>query len=116
MSIFLQQKYGIEGLADLDPSSGMNTTYQAYFRTLLTPDQNRQQHSTDKAAVAKYIRRRERRKRAEENKQTYELTDDILERVCASLNNDILIYSFSFYLANSGNNRKNGWHGHQVRK
>ena len=82
MSVFLRQKRDVEGLADLRPNSGMNTTYQAYFEALLTPNQNQQQHPSDKAAVIRYIRRRERRKRADENRQNRELTDEILEKVC----------------------------------
>ena len=59
----------------------MNPTYQAYFEALLTTDQNVQQHPTDKAAVVKYIRRRERRKRAEENKKNRQISEDVLEKV-----------------------------------
>jgi hypothetical protein len=79
--MFLRQKRDIEGLADLRPNSGMNTTYQAYFEALLTPNQNQQQHPSDRAAVIKYIRRRERRRRAEENRKSHQLTNDILEKV-----------------------------------
>jgi 5-methylcytosine-specific restriction endonuclease McrA len=81
--MFMRQKRDFEGLADLRPNSGMNTTYQAYFEALLTPNNNQQQqqHPSDKAAVIKYIRRRERRKRAEENRKNYKLTNDILEKV-----------------------------------
>src|SRR5690348_10936632 len=64
LSIFLRQKRDIQGLADLRPNSGMNPTYQAYFEALLAPNQNQNQHPSDRAAVIKYIRRRERRKRA----------------------------------------------------
>ncbi|CAF1037851.1 unnamed protein product [Rotaria sp. Silwood1] len=80
ISIFLRQKHDIHGLADLRPNSGMNATYQAYFEALLTTDQNQQQHPSDKAAVIKYIRRRERRKRAEENRKNVDLSSDILEK------------------------------------
>lgn len=83
MSVFLRQKRDVEGLADLRPNSGMNTTYQAYFEALLAPDQNQEQHPTDKAAVIKYIRRRERRRRAEENRESRQLTDETLEKVFA---------------------------------
>lgn len=79
--MFMRQKRDFEGLADLRPNSGMNTTYQAHFEALLAPDQNQQQHSSDKAAVIKYIRRRERRKRADENRKNYQLSDEILEKV-----------------------------------
>jgi hypothetical protein len=77
--MFTREKRDPEGLADLRPNSGMNTTYQAYFEALLVPDQN--QHPSDKAAVIKYIRRRERRRRAEENRKNHELTTDIIEKV-----------------------------------
>jgi hypothetical protein len=82
----MRQKRDIEGLADLRPNYGMNTTYQAYFEALLTPDKNQQQHPSDKAAVIKYIRRRERRKRAEANRKNHELSNDILEKVFEILN------------------------------
>jgi len=89
LSMFMRQKRDFDGLADLRPNSGMNTTYQAYFEALLAPNNNQQQqqHPSDKAAVIKYIRRRERRKRAEENRKNNELTNDILEKVLK-----ILIY------------------------
>ena len=78
----MKQKRDTEGLADLRPNSGMNLTYQAYFEALLTTDKNDSQHPSDKAAVIKYIRGRERRKRAAENKKNHQLTDDVLEKVC----------------------------------
>lgn len=81
----MRQKRDNGGLADLRPNSGMNQTYQAYFEALLTTDPNEQQHSTDKAAVVKYIRRRERRKRAEQNKKNHEISEDVLEKVFANL-------------------------------
>jgi hypothetical protein len=81
LSMFMRQKRDFEGLADLRPNSGMNPTYQAYFEALLTPDKSQQQHPSDKAAVVKYIRRRERRKRAEQNRKNNELTNDVLEKV-----------------------------------
>lgn len=59
----------------------MNATYQAYFEALLAPDQNKEQPASDKAAVVKYIRRRERRKRAEKNRKNYELATNVLEQV-----------------------------------
>jgi hypothetical protein len=77
----MRQKRDFEGLADLRPNSGMNTQYQAYFEALLTTDTNQQRHPSDKAAVIKYIRRRERRKRAEANRKNHELTNDVLEQV-----------------------------------
>jgi hypothetical protein len=77
----MRQKHDHVGLADLRPNSSINHTYQAYFAALLTPGENEQQHPTDKAAVVKYIRRRERRKRAEENKTNHQLSDDVLEKV-----------------------------------
>lgn len=81
----MRQKRDPEGHADLRPNSGMNQTYQAYFEALLTPEHNTQQHPTDKAAVVKYIRRRERRKRAEENKKNHQLSEDVLEKQTAEL-------------------------------
>jgi hypothetical protein len=81
ISIIMRQKREGDALADIRPNSSMNHTYQAYFGALLTNDKNGQQHATDKAAVVKYIRRRERRKRAEENKKNHEISDDILEKV-----------------------------------
>lgn len=86
LSVFMRQKRDVEGLADLRPNSSMNVTYQAYFEALLTNDQNGQ-HPTDRAAVVKYIRRRERRKRAEENKKNHQLSDDVLEKVFHIINN-----------------------------
>ncbi|CAF0969870.1 unnamed protein product [Rotaria sordida] len=80
ISLFLRQKHDIRGLADLRPNSGMNATYQAYFEALLTPNQNQQQHPSDKAAVIKYIRRRERQRRAEENRKTCALSADVFEK------------------------------------
>ncbi|CAF3332530.1 unnamed protein product [Rotaria socialis] len=65
--------------------SGMNATYQAYFEALLTHDANQQQHPSDKVAVIKYIRRRERRKRAETNRKNNELSSDILQKQTAEL-------------------------------
>ncbi|CAF1466757.1 unnamed protein product [Adineta ricciae] len=85
LSIFMKQKRDTEGLADLRPNSGMNPTYQAYFEALLTTDKNDSQHPSDKAAVIKYIRGRERRKRAAENKKNHQLTDDVLEKQTAEL-------------------------------
>ncbi|CAF2085952.1 unnamed protein product [Rotaria magnacalcarata] len=85
ISLFLQQKRDIQGLADLRPNSGMNTTYQAYFEALLTHDANQQQHPSDKGAVIKYIRRRERRKRAETNRKNNELSSDILQKQTVEL-------------------------------
>jgi hypothetical protein len=71
----------------------MNTKYQAHFQSLLSSNQNDQQHPTDKAAVVKYIRRRERRKRAEENKRNHQLSDDVLEKV--SIFENHLLFKFS---------------------
>ena len=81
LSLFKQQKYNVNGLADIRSNSSMNLTYQTHFQALLSSNQCSQQHPTDKAAVIKYIRRRERRKRAEENKKNYQLSDDTLEKV-----------------------------------
>ena len=78
----MRHKHEGDGPRDLRVDSAMNPTYQAHFDALLVDDTHSQQHATDKAAVVKYIRRRERRKRAEENKKNYELADDVLERVC----------------------------------
>jgi hypothetical protein len=67
----------------------MSSIYQAYFEKLLIEQRN----STDKAAVVKYIRRRERRKRAEENKATRALAGDTLEkvrRVNVNISNEIV--------------------------
>jgi hypothetical protein len=82
----MKQKRDVDGLADLRPNSGMNPTYHAYFEALLTPDPNEQQHSTDKAAVVKYIRGRERRRRAEENRKNNQLSEDVLEKVFHMIN------------------------------
>jgi len=65
----------------------MNTIYQAYFGALLISDQNLQQHPTDKAAVIKYIRRRERRTRAEKNRTKSEASDDVFEKVLENFSN-----------------------------
>ena len=81
ISIFLRQKKDVDRLADLRPNSSLNPTYQAYFEALLTPSPTEQQHPTDRAAVVKYIRRRERRRRAEANRKTFEVSEDILEKV-----------------------------------
>ncbi|CAF3364182.1 unnamed protein product [Rotaria socialis] len=85
LSLFLRQKRDTQALADLTPDSGMNATYQAYFEALLTHDANQQQHPSDKIAVIKYIRRRERRKRAETNRKNNELSSDILQKQTAEL-------------------------------
>ena len=81
----MRQKRDPNALADLRPNSGMNNTYQAYFEALLTNTGKDQQNASDKAAVIKYIRRRERQKRAEENKKNHHLTEDALEKQTAEL-------------------------------
>lgn len=99
----MRQKHDRERLADLRPNSSMNATYQAYFEALLVPDQNQQQHPTDKAAVIKYIRRRERKKRAEENRKGTRSSVGTLQKVYTNSIRKILIL-FSFFpshLANS---------------
>ncbi|CAF0750285.1 unnamed protein product [Adineta steineri] len=89
ISLFLRQKKDTEGSADLRPNSSMNETYQAHFQALLTTNQNPDQHPTDKAAVIKYIRRRERRKRAEQNRKSYEVTDETLEKQTVDLMDEL---------------------------
>jgi hypothetical protein len=111
----MRQKRDTEGLADLRPNSSMNLTYQAYFEALLTTDQNGQQHATDKAAVVKYIRRRERRKRAEENKQNHQISDDVLEKVFHMITHDKNLFFF-LILANSRTYGKNRRYGYYIRK
>jgi hypothetical protein len=87
----------------------MNTIYQAYFGALLTSDQNPQQHPSDKAAVIKYIRRRERRTRAEKNRTKSDISDDVFEKVVENFQIKITFLGlFYYYLANSRINRKNG--------
>ena len=114
ISIFRRQKQDVEGLADLRPNSSINPTYQAYFEALLTPNQT-DQHPSDRAAVIKYIRRRERRRRADENRQTYELSDDILEKVETSAGSSGAILLFvSFCSANCCVDGENGRHGREI--
>lgn len=107
MSVFLRQKRDVEGLADLRPNSGMNTTYQAYFEALLAPDQNQEQHPTDKAAVVKYIRRRERRRRADENRESRQLTEEIVEKVFHTFRSSD--HSSFFLLAKIGDLEEGRW-------
>ena len=102
----MRQKQSGDALADIRPNSGMNHTYQAYFEALLAPNNNDQQHSTDKAAVVKYIRRRERRRRAEENRKSYEITNDVLEKVFSKKN-----YMCNVPLLCLANSRINGENG-----
>jgi hypothetical protein len=109
----MRQKRDVQGLADLHENSGMNPTYQAYFEALLVPNQNQQQHPSDKAAVVKYIRRRERRKRAEANRKNHALTDDTLEKVFRIFNEKY--FTFFYFLANNRNYRKNGRNGCEIR-
>lgn len=82
LSVLLRKKQDFHTSADRQPDSTMNPTYQVYFEALLTQGCNSEQDPTDRAAVAKYIRRRERRKRAEENKQNHTISNDTLEKVC----------------------------------
>lgn len=65
----------------------MSPTYEAYFQALVSPNQNTNQHPTDRAAVAKYIRQRDRRKRAENVKKSQEISSDILEKVFSQIKN-----------------------------
>ena len=79
LSTLLRQKHDVEGLSDLRSNASMNPTYHAYFEALLVS--NSHQHPSDRAAVAKYIRRRERQKRAEDNKINHTISSDALEQV-----------------------------------
>ncbi|CAF0863630.1 unnamed protein product [Didymodactylos carnosus] len=77
LAVYMKQKR--DALDTGRPDAELDPIYQAYFEALLADDKSHQ-HPTDKAAVVKYIRRRERRKRAEENRKHYEMTDAILEQ------------------------------------
>ena len=78
LSIYLQQKRAMA--KDDTPLSSEPTSL--YLESLVaTPKGTGQPHPSDRAAVIKYLRKRERRKRAEENRKTFEMTDDALERV-----------------------------------
>ena len=112
----MRHKHDGEGQLDPRVDSAMNPTYQAHFDALLAQETNTQQHATDKAAVVKYIRRRERRKRAEENKKNYELADDVLERVSlhhftCSLTSVSL---FLFLVANGRPDAEDRRYGHEA--
>jgi hypothetical protein len=111
--MFVRQKRDVDGLADLRPNTGMNTRYHAYFEAHLTTDQNQQQHPSDKAAVIRYIRRRERQRRAEQNRKNHELTDDTIEKVFSKKNK--FSFHLFFHLANSRNHRKLRWNGYEIR-
>lgn len=82
LSIFMKRKQDNNSQSDSRSNSSMSSTYQAHLEALITSDENDPQHPLDKAAVLKYIRRRERRKRAEENKKKFEVSNDVLEQVC----------------------------------
>ncbi|CAF0761917.1 unnamed protein product [Didymodactylos carnosus] len=104
LAIYMKQKRDV--LDTGRPNSGLDSTYQgtwrkkytfktiikknflAYFEALLA-DESTHQHPSDKAAVVKYIRRRERRKRAEENRKQNELTDAILEKQTQKIINNM---------------------------
>ncbi|CAF3339030.1 unnamed protein product [Rotaria sp. Silwood1] len=85
LSIFMRKKRDIDEFSDVRSNSTTSSTYRAYFKALISTDQNNKQHPTDKAAVLKYLRRRERRKHAEENKKNNQLSDDMLEKQTAEL-------------------------------
>lgn len=78
LSIYLQHKRATIA-SDVDLHSEPTPRhFDGLFPTL---NSNDQQHPSDRAAVIKYLRKRERRKRAEENRKNFEITDDVLERV-----------------------------------
>ncbi|CAF3132372.1 unnamed protein product [Rotaria socialis] len=86
LSIFMHRKGETADVRwNMRLDSAVNPKYQAYFEELLSSNENDSQHPTDKAAVLKYIRRRERQKRAEENKKNHELSEDILEKQTAEI-------------------------------
>ncbi|CAF1009987.1 unnamed protein product [Rotaria sordida] len=74
LSIFMRKKRDTDEISDIRSSLATSST-----------DQNNPQHPTDKAAVLKYLRRRERRKRAEETKQNNQLSDNMLEKQTSEL-------------------------------
>jgi hypothetical protein len=93
LAVFLREKHNGTGLVDRQSNSAAsNPTYQAYFEALLTETPNQQRHESDRTAVIKYIRRRERRKRADENRKSYQLTDDALEKVCEQYSIRIVLF------------------------
>ena len=85
LSIYLQQKRtGDETPSDFRSDSQSNQSYEIYFESLLSTNNGSDcQHPSDRAAVIKYLRKRERRKRAEEYRKSYQLTNDALEKVCS---------------------------------
>ncbi|CAF2051201.1 unnamed protein product [Rotaria magnacalcarata] len=86
LSIFMHRKSETaDGRCNMRLNSAVSPKYQAYFEALLSSDENDSQHPTDKAAVLKYIRRRERQKCAEENKKNHELSEDIREKQTAEI-------------------------------
>ena len=78
LSMYLQQKR-VTMASDTDLHS--ESTALSFENILLKSKTNSQQHPSDRAAVIKYLRKRERRKRAEENRKNITMTDDILEKV-----------------------------------
>lgn len=57
-----------------------DSIYCTYYEAFL-PENTENQNTTDRAAVLKFIRRRERQKLADENKAGLALTKDSLEQV-----------------------------------
>lgn len=78
LSIYLHQKRATTA-NDVDLHTESTPRYSDGLFSAL--NSNDQQHPSDRAAVIKYLRKRERRKRAEENRKNFELNDDVLERV-----------------------------------
>lgn len=111
LSIYLHQKRATTA-NDVELHTESTPRYSdGLFSTL---NSNEQQHPSDRAAVIKYLRKRERRKRAEENRKNFELNDDVLERVKRFRLGSSNIFRF-FFIAKNRNYREKRRNGGEIR-